>query len=614
MSVRNWIVGFGTITIGLLIGLLTNAGQKMVDQVFPGFGQRICMESHLLTRDSSDAPFHIVLTGLRSDPGQNEFNRLVRSVERFDGQSDSALHTETLRCVIWSNADDRVEARTNAEAKARRIAEKTGADVVIWGEVIDAGSSLELSILHPADVSRTDYTIDGATLATAFGEDIGALIVAKVTTLSYVSDEMAGTHLVPILSQVRPVTSLLANAPPTGLTPLQRYEIHFADALTHGYLAEQAGIRAYLLRSIEQYNQSLRYVERGQNPLDWAKTQNNLGVALSTLGERTGDSQLYQDAIRAQEAALQELTQDSVPLDWAKTQNNLGTALSTLGRRTGDPEMLQDAIRAYEAALEELTRTRVPLDWAMTQNNLGAALSTLGERTGEPETLQDAIRAYQAALEELTQDSVPLDWAKTQNNLGVALTALGERTGDPEMLQDAIRAFEAALEEWTQVRAPLDWAMTQNNLGFALSTLGERTGDPEVLQDAIRAYQAALEERTRERVPLAWATTQNNLGVALSTLGERTGDPELLQDAIRAYEAALEERTRTRVPLDWAFTQGNLATLHRVLFDLSGDASDLDTAQAHLDAAVAVFEDSGATGYLDIAARIQAMIDARREE
>ena len=65
-----------------------------------------------------------------------------------------------------------------------------------------------------------------------------------------------------------------------------------------------------------------------------------------------------------------------MPLDWAMTQNNLGTALWTLGERESGTARLEEAVAAYRAALEEWTRERVPLDWAMTQNNLGNALSS----------------------------------------------------------------------------------------------------------------------------------------------------------------------------------------------------------------------------------------------
>jgi hypothetical protein len=45
-----------------------------------------------------------------------------------------------------------------------------------------------------------------------------------------------------------------------------------------------------------------------------------------------------------------------VPLDWAMTQNNLGNALRTLGERESGTARLQEAVAAYRAALEERTR------------------------------------------------------------------------------------------------------------------------------------------------------------------------------------------------------------------------------------------------------------------
>ena len=112
-----------------------------------------------------------------------------------------------------------------------------------------------------------------------------------------------------------------------------------------------------------------------------------------------------------------------MPLDWAMTQNNLGNALETLGERESGTARLEEAVAAYRAALEERTRERVPLDWAMTQNNLGNALGTLGARESGTARLEEAVAAYRAALEERTRERVPLDWAATQNNLGNALGA-----------------------------------------------------------------------------------------------------------------------------------------------------------------------------------------------
>jgi Tetratricopeptide repeat len=71
-----------------------------------------------------------------------------------------------------------------------------------------------------------------------------------------------------------------------------------------------------------------------------------------------------------------------VPLQWAMTQNNLGTALRTLGERESGTERLLQAVDAYRDALKEWTRERVPLQWATTQNNLGNVQTLLNERLG----------------------------------------------------------------------------------------------------------------------------------------------------------------------------------------------------------------------------------------
>jgi tetratricopeptide (TPR) repeat protein len=133
------------------------------------------------------------------------------------------------------------------------------------------------------------------------------------------------------------------------------------------------------------------------------------------------------------------------------TQNNLGGALQTLGERESGTARLEAAVAVYQAALQERTRERVPLDWAATQNNLGNALWTLGERESGTARLEAAVAAYQAALQERTRERVPLQWAATQNNLGGALQTLGERESGTARLEEAVAAWEACLT----VSAPL---------------------------------------------------------------------------------------------------------------------------------------------------------------
>ena len=56
------------------------------------------------------------------------------------------------------------------------------------------------------------------------------------------------------------------------------------------------------------------------------------------------------EAVAAHRAALEERTRERVPLDWARTQNNLGAALETLGGRESGTAKLEEAVAAHRDA------------------------------------------------------------------------------------------------------------------------------------------------------------------------------------------------------------------------------------------------------------------------
>src|SRR2546429_144631 len=93
-------------------------------------------------------------------------------------------------------------------------------------------------------------------------------------------------------------------------------------------------------------------------------------IALYRQGHELGDN----DALRASIGRFKRLVEmtprERVPLDWARTQDGLGIALTIFGRRESGTAMLEEAVATFREALKERTRERVPLDWAMTQTNL----------------------------------------------------------------------------------------------------------------------------------------------------------------------------------------------------------------------------------------------------
>src|SRR4051812_27665929 len=102
---------------------------------------------------------------------------------------------------------------------------------------------------------------------------------------------------------------------------------------------EQAGIEAARLRYIE----AARLYEQAADLLP-AEDHDQRGADLVYAGLRWtdqgrdfGDNPALGRAIAAYRAALQERTRERMPLEWAGTQDNLGLALELLAERRKDP-------------------------------------------------------------------------------------------------------------------------------------------------------------------------------------------------------------------------------------------------------------------------------------
>lgn len=262
-----------------------------------------------------------------------------------------------------------------------------------------------------------------------------------------------------------------------------------AELMTEAVAAEQAALEVFT---------------KADFPQRWAGTQNNLGMALTDLAtasnigklaplEMSGGAQvmgLLAQAAETFRAALQVFTRAETPQVWARTQNNLALALMNLGDRTDGVEgenLLAQAIQAYRAALEVQTKVDSPLDWAQTQNNLGITLMAQGQRSTGAQAVNlfaQAVQAYRAALEVQTKVDLPLDWAIAQYNLGIALSQLaGLSSGRDatDLRVQAIAAFKSTLEVYSKADQPV-WAKIQLNLEGAFMQQQDYSNAAEVLE------------------------------------------------------------------------------------------------------------------------------------
>jgi tetratricopeptide (TPR) repeat protein len=488
--------------------------------------------------------FNVAIAHLKGDGEQHQNEELIRDSLKEEFPSVVTLSFDRLIAPDEANS---MNAEHEGIERARALLATSGADVLIWGHVIqhDGNSLPKLywtptqNLAHGPPAARYQVT-ETLGLPVIFWRDLtgilGLLIATRDAELSEKDNRYTADKLKLFIARVRALVTG-SKAEHWDSFMLARVQLILGSALqTYG---EQTGENPPLQDAVTFYREALHEQTRAKAPLDWAVIENNLGVALEVLGERSSDEAQLNDAVIAYRAALTVYTRAKDPLKWAMTQNNLGNVFKVLGDLTSDPTRLTDATAAYREVLKEYTREKAPLDWAGAQNNLGATLETLGERSSDTSQLADALIAYREALKEYTRDTAPLRWAGTQNNLGNTLTNLGARSSDSERLTEAVTAYRAALEEYTHQKTPLDWAMAQNGLGIALTAQGELSSDAGRLANAMTAFHEALKVFTPDKTPLDWAKTQSNLGTALEILGRLSSDTARLNEAENAYQAAI---------------------------------------------------------------------------
>jgi tetratricopeptide (TPR) repeat protein len=377
------------------------------------------------------------------------------------------------------------------------------------------------------------------------------------------------------------------------------------NSLGISYTVQQLGNRpANLRRAIAAYEQSLRFLNghgaplnyaSTQNnlgvdeqalrfrteqaaPLDYASTQNNLGAAYRSLSEISEREANLRRAVAAYEQALRFQTEQNAPLEYANTQHNLGNAYRDLSGISEREANLRRAVAAYEQALRFHTEQAAPLYYAMTQTSLGIAYSDLAQVSERETNLRRAVAAYEQALRFRTEQDAPLDYANTQNSLGLIYSNLSEISEHEANLRRAMAAFEQALRFRTEQAAPLDYAATQNNLGlsyFSLSEISEREAN---LRRAVAAFEQALRFYTEQDAPFNYAGTQNNLGIAYSGLSHVSECETNLRRAVVAFEQALRHYTEQNAPLYYASAQNNLGLTYSSLAQVSEREANLRRA------------------------------------
>jgi tetratricopeptide (TPR) repeat protein len=179
-------------------------------------------------------------------------------------------------------------------------------------------------------------------------------------------------------------------------------------------LGERESDTTRIKEAVTAHREALKEYTLKQFPYEWAATQLNLGDALRELGEPENDTgrleeavTVYRDALTLADSPIEQrnLYRLHCQWHWSMTQNNLGLALTLLGQRGHGTTYLEEAIAAFREALKERGLSNAPLDRAMSIGNQGVTLMLLAERSHD-------CAAAERALAQVTEAFDTLDKAR----------------------------------------------------------------------------------------------------------------------------------------------------------------------------------------------------------
>ena len=184
-------------------------------------------------------------------------------------------------------------------------------------------------------------------------------------------------------------------------------------------------------------------VDLAQDDGERAGALNNLGIALSALGQREEALAATQEAVDLCRA-LAEARPDAFRPALARSLHNLGAHLAALGRYDEALAATQEAV-AIRRALAEARPDAVRPDLATSLTNLGIALAALGRYDEALAATQEAV-AIRRALAEARPDAFCPDLARSLNVLGVCYAALDRHAEALDACEEAVRTLLPAFQ------------------------------------------------------------------------------------------------------------------------------------------------------------------------
>jgi tetratricopeptide (TPR) repeat protein len=231
-------------------------------------------------------------------------------------------------------------------------------------------------------------------------------------------------------------------------------QINLANALTfiggHDFQSGETREGITLLeRAVSTLRESIdEFTKKGATAMR-AKAQFNLGRALCKLGEIQDNPTQLMQGIDVFRNNLEAHSADSWPIEWASTKNELGVALTRLGDLKG-AESHRQAVRALRSALTVFTFANFPFSWVRVQANLADALRRLGKEERNLSLFKESEAVFRETLSLLDRGTNRIMWASASCNLAAVLLDIDEHDGTISHAQEAIELSYDALDAFRE--------------------------------------------------------------------------------------------------------------------------------------------------------------------
>jgi len=324
--------------------------------------------------------------------------------------------------------------------------------------------------------------------------------------------------------------------------------------------------KVYMTIALDAYAACLDLSNKDQNQTEYAMLLNSLGRTYYGRAITKEDSKPdLEKSVWCFNKALEIRTKKKYPLEYAQTQNYLGVAYGDLAKIENRKTNLEKTIKCYEETLSIKTMDKFPLDYAEVINNLGLAYLDLAEEENKKEYLGKTIKYCKESLLVRTKDKYPLLYASTINNLANAYNRIAEVSEDPKAnLEQSIKYYLETLEIKTKEDYPIHYAISHNNLGVSYTELAKIDLKKEYLYKSIEHFRKSFLVRRKIEYPVDFAASVYNLAVAYMYLAKIENKEENCRKAEKCFAEALKIFKKDKYPVIYDMMMINIETFKTI--------------------------------------------------